>query len=56
MLRPLRFAALQRRQRLLDQLAADFLFIFGAHAGIADDVNDAVAEHGAIGADHLGDG
>ena len=55
-LRRLRLAVLQRRQRLLDQLAADFLFIFGAHAGIADDVNDAVAEHGAIGADHLGDG
>jgi hypothetical protein len=54
-LRRLRFVALQRLQRSFDQLAADFFFIFGAHVGIADDMNDAVAEHGTIGADHLGD-
>jgi len=47
---------LQRAERLLDQFPPHFLFFFRRHLGVADDVDDAVAEHGAVGADHLGDG
>ena len=47
---------LQSAERLFDQLAPHFLFFLRRHFGIADDVDDAVAEHGSVGADHLGDG
>ena len=46
----------QCSQRLLDQFAPQFFFLISRHLGVADDVDDAVTEHGSIGTDHFGDG
>ena len=40
-------------QRLFDQAAADFFLVLGRDLGIADDVDDAVAQHQPVGADHF---
>jgi len=47
--------AAQRIQRLFDQFAPHLFFLLGRNFGVADDVDDAVTEHSAIGADHFGD-
>ena len=49
-------AGLKLRERFFQQLTANFLLVFGRNRGIADDVDNAVAEHRPVGADHLGDG
>ena len=50
------FAALQGLERFLDQLTPQFLFRVGGNTAGADDMNDAVAKHDSVGADHLSDG
>ena len=47
---------LKRVEGLLHELAAQFFFVVGRQLGVAGDVNDAGAQHYAVGADHLGDG
>ena len=47
---------LQRIERLLHQLAAQFLFILQRQLGVAGDVDDAGSQNDAVGADHFGDG
>lgn len=47
------FFALQCFERLFHQLTPKLFLVVGGEAGIANDVNNAVAEHQAIGADHF---
>jgi hypothetical protein len=49
------FTRLKRVERLLHELAAQFLFVVGWQLGVAGDVNDAGAQNYPVGADHLGD-
>ena len=46
----------QRFQRLFHQFTPYFFFLLRRNIGIADDVNDAVAQYGAVGAYHLCNG
>src|SRR6266850_6976182 len=43
-------------QRLFHQFAAYFFFLLRRNVGVADDVNDTVAQYDAVGTDHLCNG
>ena len=53
--RCLTFAGLELRERLFQQLTANFLLVFGRNRGVADDMDNAIAKHRPVGADHLRD-
>lgn len=51
-----RLVRLQLLQRLADQLPPHFFFLLRREFSVANNVNDAVAEHDSVGADHFGNG
>lgn len=44
---------LHGRERLLDQTASYFLFVFRRHLSVADHMDDPIAEYQPIGTDHF---